>query len=188
MSNQEFITADTHFGHGNVIEYSGRPFSSAEEMNEELIRRWNEKVPRGSIVYHLGDVAFLRNPRDVVAILRRLNGTKRLVKGNHDKKLHKSVADQFEWVRDYYEARGPDKVKVVMAHCPYLTWPGCHRGSWNLHGHSHGSLKPPHPIDQMRRMDIGVDTHPNYEPYNWEEISRYMAKKGGVSVDHHVER
>jgi len=188
MTQAEFITADTHFGHGNVIRYSGRPFANAEEMDEALIRAWNEKVPENGIVYHVGDVSFHRDHRKTAAILRRLNGTKRLIKGNHDRKLHRDVAKHFEWIRDYYETRGPNKVKVVMCHYPLLTWNGSHRESWALHGHCHGSLNPPSPVNEMRRMDIGVDTHPDYAPYSWEEIARYMAKKGGANVDHHVER
>jgi len=184
----EFITADTHYGHGNVIRYSGRPFANAEEMDEALIRAWNDKVPENGTVYHLGDVSFYRDRKKTIEILRRLNGTKRLIKGNHDKKLHGDVAACFEWVKDYYEARGPNKVKVIMCHYPFLTWNGSHRETWSLHGHCHGSLNPPSPVGEMRRMDVGVDNHPDYAPFSWDEITRFMAKKGGANVDHHVQR
>ena len=45
-----FFTSDTHFGHENVIRFDGRPFASVEEMDAELIRRWNAKVGKGDLV------------------------------------------------------------------------------------------------------------------------------------------
>lgn len=32
-----YFTADTHFGHENIIRFCDRPFVSAEEMDEVLI-------------------------------------------------------------------------------------------------------------------------------------------------------
>ena len=51
-----FFTADTHFGHENVIQFDKRPFASADEMDKEMIRRWNNKVGNGDLVYVLGDM------------------------------------------------------------------------------------------------------------------------------------
>ena len=53
---QIYFTGDLHFGHENVLRFDGRPFSSVEEMDEELISRWNNKVGKGDIVYILGDM------------------------------------------------------------------------------------------------------------------------------------
>ena len=78
-----FFVSDTHFCHENIIKYCKRPFKSIEENDEELIRRWNEKVPEDGIVFHLGDVAFGDRER-VDNILKRLNGKIYLVIGNHD--------------------------------------------------------------------------------------------------------
>ena len=52
--NQVFFTADLHFGHENVIDFDNRPFESVEEMDAELMRRWNNKVEKSDIVYVLG--------------------------------------------------------------------------------------------------------------------------------------
>ena len=49
-----FFTADTHFGHNNVIRFCDRPFSSAAEMDEVMIRNWNARVTGGDTVYILG--------------------------------------------------------------------------------------------------------------------------------------
>lgn len=77
-----FVIADTHFDHANIIRYCNRPYNSVEEMNEDLIERWNSVVSKKDVVYILGDFGF---GREVVAkFLPRLNGTCYLVKGNHD--------------------------------------------------------------------------------------------------------
>lgn len=51
-----FFTSDLHFGHENVLRFDSRPFATVEEMDSELIRRWNAKVGRGDLVYVLGDM------------------------------------------------------------------------------------------------------------------------------------
>ena len=50
-----WFTADTHFGHGNVIRYCERPFASVEEMDEVLIENWNYVIRPKDTIYHLGD-------------------------------------------------------------------------------------------------------------------------------------
>lgn len=56
MTKTWFIS-DTHFGHVNILKYDERPFADIEEMNEELIKRWNKKVKNGDTVWFLGDFA-----------------------------------------------------------------------------------------------------------------------------------
>lgn len=83
MANTYFI-ADWHYGHANIIAYDNRPFKSVDEMNSELVKRWNEKVSKGDIVYVLGDMFWCKSS-EAVPVLRQLNGQKFLVKGNHDR-------------------------------------------------------------------------------------------------------
>lgn len=81
-----WFTSDTHYGHRNIIEYCGRPFSSIEEMDETLIERWNKVVKPGDVVYHLGDLMMGQNMRERLTVLRRrLKGTPFLIRGNHDR-------------------------------------------------------------------------------------------------------
>ena len=56
--NKVFFTGDLHFGHENVIAFDRRPFATVEEMDAELIRRWNNKVGKGDLVYLLGDLRY----------------------------------------------------------------------------------------------------------------------------------
>jgi calcineurin-like phosphoesterase family protein len=182
----KYWTSDTHFEHTNVIKYSKRPFSSKEEMNHALITNWNSVVKPEDEIYHLGDISFgalgITNE-----ILSQLNGIKYLIKGNHDVKLDPSIANRFKWIRDYAEVIIKDdtaikgKQLICMMHYPMLVWNKSHYGSWQLHGHSHGSL-PDDP--NALRIDVGVDCH-NYTPISYEQIKEKMSYKVFKPVDHH---
>ena len=99
-----YFTADTHFNHINIIKFCDRPYELIDEMNEALIENWNSVVGKDDEIYHLGDFGWGDNV-DNLDILRRLNGTKYLVKGNHDWKLlkDKAIRSEFEWIKDYNE-------------------------------------------------------------------------------------
>ena len=68
MPNTYFI-ADWHYGHENIISYDNRPFKTVDEMNTELIQRWNDKVRKGDLVYVLGDMFWCKS-RESVPILQ----------------------------------------------------------------------------------------------------------------------
>lgn len=182
MSNNVFFTSDTHFGHSKVIDYSKRPFRDVEEMDETLIRRWNARVKSGDLVYHLGDFSF-HDTEKSARIAARLQGQKYLVLGNHDKKMKDEVKNRFVWARDYAEIKVADQ-KIILCHYAFLTWNSSHKGSWSLHGHSHGSLKPD---AHACRADVGVDCW-GYAPVSFEELQRHMSSKKFEPVDHHGRR
>ena len=69
-----FFTADTHFGHENVIRFDNRPFNSVEDMDREMIKRWNNKVDKGDIVYVLGDMIWKSMTNDAEHLIKSLNG------------------------------------------------------------------------------------------------------------------
>ena len=77
------FTADHHFGHGNIIEYCQRPFGSIVHMDEELIRRWNERVAEDDKILYLGDFCFY----EPQYYLDRLNGDITFIKGSHDSNI-----------------------------------------------------------------------------------------------------
>ena len=77
-----FVIADTHFDHENVIKYCNRPYANVTAMNEDIVRRWNARVSKKDVVYVLGDFTFGKESAKKFVPL--LNGTKYLVKGNHD--------------------------------------------------------------------------------------------------------
>jgi len=164
-------------------------FSSVEEMDETLIENWNAKVTRADIVYHLGDLSF-HKPEKTAEILKRLNGQIHLIRGNHDKTTRSSVVrEQLSWIGDYKSikiAMNPAglKKRIVMSHYAMVTWHGSSHGSWMLHGHSHGNLVLPYPMDIAPRVDVGVDVH-NMTPVSLDEIIEIMQDRKYVPIDHH---
>lgn len=171
-----FFTGDTHFGHRAVIRYGNRPFADVDEMDEELIRRWNVLIQPGDEVWHLGDVSF-RKSADTLAILQRLNGRKHMVEGNHDN-LNGEAKAQFVSVHEYKEMK-LDGRKVVLFHYPLESWNQMAYGSWHLHGHSHGNMK-----EFGFRADVGVDCW-SQAPVSYDELVQYMSTKTIEARDHH---
>ena len=144
-----FFTSDTHFGDHRTINIWRRPFASVAEMDSVLIEAWNAVVGPEDEVWHLGDVA--RKANEVPGLLERLNGRKYLVRGNNDPPGTLEAA----WVsvQDYSEIEVEGRL-LVLCHYPFRSWNGQHKGALNLHGHSHGRLKP-----MPRQHDVGVDVH-----------------------------
>lgn len=79
-----YWTSDTHLGHRRIIELCDRPFADVEEMNREIIDRWNFIVQPDDEVWHLGDVA-LGTIAETLPLIGKLNGRKKLIVGNHDR-------------------------------------------------------------------------------------------------------
>lgn len=146
-----FITSDTHFCHKNIIKYTGRPFKTIEEMNEVLIKNWNNKVKKDDLVIHLGDFGLGKEP-DIRNIRNKLNGTIILIKGNHDYKITKKL--------NFLIIEGNLKIgNIVFSHHPLLDIP---KGFFNIHGHIHEK-------ESLRGVNISVEKT-NYEPISLEEL------------------
>lgn len=177
MSNVFFIS-DTHFGHENIIKPCHRPFANADEMDEALIKSWNDTVKPGDRVYHLGDFSFHR-PEKTNWIISRLSGQKFLIKGNHDWSIEK-WAEGFIWIRDLEMIRVGEQ-KIVLSHYAMRVWNCSHYGAWNLHGHSHGTLPR---LPGYKQADMGVDCW-GYRPVPFEEIRVQMDKIKFKPVDAH---
>lgn len=155
---QTFITSDLHFGHANIMKFCpqsrARFNNDVDYMNQQMVLEWNNTIAAEDTVYILGDVAFL--PADkAVKILRRLNGQKILVEGNHDRKLLNDPVFRgcFKEIHSYlcitYE-----KTRVVMFHYPIAEWDQMHRGSVHFHGHLHGGVSG---MEKFRCRDMGMD-------------------------------
>jgi len=157
-----FFTSDTHFGHGGALGLYRRPFASVAAMNEGLVERWNETVGPDDVVWHLGDFAIRQRPTVVADLLARLNGRKHLVAGNNDPQETREL-EGWGSVQSYIEME-VDRVSLVLCHYPFRSWRGMGKGWVNLHGHSHGKLKP-----QSRQFDVGVDVW-GFRPVMLDEI------------------
>jgi calcineurin-like phosphoesterase family protein len=177
-----WFTSDTHFGHANIIVYCKRPFKDVEEMDAELIRRWNARVQPGDTVYHLGDFALAKGGKKIPAYLERLNGQIHLITGNHDPKQPNALKG-FADVKAYKEIKVGEQ-DVILCHYAFRVWNKRHYGSWNLHGHSHGTLKRDF---KMKQLDVGVDCW-NYAPISFEEVAKEMEKSTSEPVDYPGDR
>ena len=159
-----WLISDTHFGHENILKYSNRPFSSVEEMDETLIERWNSVVRAGDKVYHLGDVFF--GPKEnFQKIWTRLNGSKRLIVGNHDDIKYLSAGSFFKKV---YMWRVFTEHNLLLTHVP-IHEESIHErivvaGGVNVHGHIHEKSSPKGPY-----KCVCVE-HTNYYPIHIEEV------------------
>jgi len=159
-----FFTSDTHFGHGGALGLYRRPFASVAAMNEAMVERWNETVGPEDTVWHLGDFVIRQRPTVVADLLARLSGHKHLVAGNNDPPATRDL-EAWESVQSYIEIEA-DSVSLVLCHYPFRRWRGMGRGWLNLHGHSHGRLKP-----LPRQFDVGVDVW-GFRPVTLSEIQR----------------
>lgn len=174
-----YFTSDTHFFHFNILKYTARNtiFGSIEEMNESFIERWNSAVKESDIVWHLGDFAFGSFDK-AEAIFKRLNGTKHLVLGNHDK--DERIWRLFKSVQPYKEIKVGNQ-KIILCHYAFRVWNSSHHGSYCLFGHSHGTLE-----GQGLSFDVGVDCPEwNYTPVSYEQIEAKMKTLTPVYLDGH---
>ncbi len=164
-----FFTSDTHFGDHRVLNLYPRPFETVAQMDAELIARWNAAVSEDDEVWHLGD--FSRTARQADELLAQLKGRKHLVVGNNDPPAVCALG--WASVAAYAEI-GVDGVALVLCHYPFRSWNGMHKGAVNLHGHSHGRLKP-----LLRQFDVGVDVR-DLRPVRLEDLIK-PKPKGGAS-------
>lgn len=170
-----FFTADTHFGHGGALGLFRRPFASVHDMDEAMIHRWNETVDPADDVWHLGDFAVRRSADEMAQILAALHGKVHLIVGNNDGPETASLPG-FASVRDYIELK-MDSMRLVLCHYPFRSWNRMTRGAINLHGHSHGRLKP-----MPRQIDVGVDVW-DFRPIALEEVLTACRPRSRRSAD-----
>lgn len=181
------FTSDLHLGHANIIltcgrnlEGCGENLATVEEMNDFLVRKWNEKVKEDDIVYILGDLSY-RSSISVKTYLKQLKGRKHLIVGNHDFQWQKNIAninDYFESVSDMKVIRLGEKL-ITLCHYPLLEWNGSRRAknqqtsiSWLIHGHIHNSRD--NVFEYIRdnlpcALNCGVDIN-GFEPVTFEEL------------------
>ena len=149
-----YITSDLHLFHTNIIKYCDRPFVDVKEMNEHIIEQFNE-LPKNSIVWILGDVAFgsfkhkysdYGKVRQCIDLMRKNNKTLVLLLGNHDKDFYKLFKEEFNDNITLYKDLGFDYVynrpilfndNTIFSHEPVYIKPGSNFK--NIHGHIHNA-------------------------------------------------
>lgn len=155
-----FIIADTHFGDKNIIEYEKRPFSNVQEMDMQLIENWNRVVSEDDIIFHLGDVGIYEF-KELEQIIKKLNGKKILIMGNHDS--HLSIKEWMECgFEEVYSYPIIYEEFIVMQHEPpqYINQS---TPFYYIYGHVHGTEM--YPTISKKSSCVSVERW-SYEPVN----------------------
>lgn len=157
-----YFTADTHFGHAGARALYRRPFADVPAMDAAMIAAWNARVQPADEVWHLGDFAVGRGTDQAAALLQQLPGRKHLIIGNNDPEAVQALPG---WASvQHYRELVQDGVPLVLGHYAFRSWRNMAKGWWNLHGHSHGRLKP-----LPRQADLGVDVW-DFRPVTLAEV------------------
>jgi calcineurin-like phosphoesterase family protein len=173
-----WFTADYHIGHWNILTLGkGRPFSSLDEMHAAIADRHNAVVRPGDLVYFLGDLALKIKWDEAMRFRKRLTGNFYYILGNHDsvaKEMFRHDPTCFVWMHDLETIKPKiDGIPpITLCHYAMRTWPGSHKGSWQIYGHSHSNL----PEDHSLSFDIGVDAW-DFAPVSIEQVKAKMQKK-----------
>ena len=177
-----FLTSDTHFGHAGVCKFLRddgvtklRPWDNPEDMDEEMVKRWNETVRPNDKVYHLGDVVINRK---ALSIMHRLNGDKVLIRGNHDIFRDDEYRIHFRELRAYHVMNG-----MILSHIPIHS-DSLGRFGTNIHGHLHANRVQ---IRGFNGKPMGIDTRyhcvcveqTDFRPILFEDVIKRISEEGG---------
>ena len=185
-----FLVSDTHFGHAGVCRFTEsdgvtkiRPWTDPAEMDEEMVKRWNDTVRPTDKVYHLGDVVINRKALPTMA---RLNGDKVLIRGNHDIFKDEDYRAHFRELRAYHVMNG-----MILSHIP-LHSDSMGRFGVNIHGHLHSNrVRKPRGVDAKtgeilysdeidpRYHCVCVEQTPDFAPILFEDVIKRIEEEGG---------
>lgn len=198
-----FITSDQHFSHNKDFIYQKRGFSSVQEHDETLIKRWNERVSNNDDVLCLGDFMLNGSAEKCKEYFLRLNGFIYYLFGNHEsyaKRVYEeALIQQFgrsdvevypliwngkvQFCGNYIEGF-INKVPFVASHFPLRVWNYQKHGAIHLHGNEHGLLESSLPEHKNGKiLDVGIDIFKNI--VSFEEVLDIMNRKTVLHVGHH---
>ena len=170
-----WFSSDLHFNHDKDFCYEPRGFQSIEEMNTEIIKRWNSKVAADDEVYILGDL-MLQDLAAGMHCLRQLNGQFHIILGNHDTNARIEEYSNCEKIKtiNYATQIKYGKYTAFLSHYPTL----CanyddEKKVWNLHGHTHSKEKF---SSFAQCYNVALDAHDCY-PVSIEEVLDDIRKK-----------
>lgn len=184
----KIFTSDLHHMHNRIVEFTNRGESTTQENHTQwLTDVWNKNVSSGDLVYHLGDFSFAKKYDDIALFMKKLNGQKIFIKGNHDKRenLDQLVKDKLisAWY-DYKEIKLQD-IPTVLFHFPIASWHRQSHGAIHLHGHSHGNFKD----FRGKMLDVGIDSAYNlYGEHKFiteDEVITFMQHEDIYTADQH---
>ena len=183
-----FFTSDTHIGHSNVIKFDNRPFADVEEMNETIVKNWNNKIPKDGIVFFMGDFSF-KSLKQTKEIFDQLNGQIHWINGNHDTWKVISKLDKVKSIQNMLDLKIADKdvvnkrfkgrQQITLCHYPIVVWDKHHHGAWHLHGHCHHNLTKTafgEIFYKRKVIDVGTNGH-EHTPLSYQDVKDIMNQK-----------
>lgn len=202
-----WFSSDWHRGHKNIVrgetEWQDlsqcRDFATLKDHDRRIIDNVNAHVKQEDILYFMGDWS-MGGDEMVWKTRREINcDTIHFVGGNHDHFIRRNkilttdrglvnARNLFTSYQEILEKEIRNQC-IVMCHYAFRTWHKASRGSWMLHGHSHGSLREygrEGSPDLYKQIDVGIDTHPEFRPYHYDEIQAIMNNR--INLAHHAPR
>lgn len=202
-----YFTSDQHYWHNNVIRYCIRPHESVEQMNEDMVLKWNNIVRPEDTVYVLGDFSLAF--RAVEVYPKRLMGNKILVPGNHDfchsfHKKSRSQENREKWIQKYVDngftvlpeqttLDVPGLATFNMCHHPYAgpyeienggdkyeKWRPVDDGRILLCGHVHEKWHTRRSPKGTLMINVGVDVN-GFVPVSIDQIAEIIARENSAS-------
>ena len=177
MSKTTFLIGCTHFGHEKMYKFLNRdgtkvrPYENAKQADDAMLTNWNSVVGVDDKVYVLGDVAFTS---ESLSILKKCNGKKILIKGNHD---DLSVGEYMKYFKDIRSSHKLDG--EVLSHIPIhpdSLWREKKNIYWlNIHAHLHAYPVKTNNVEDARYFSVCVERI-NYTPISIDEIRSAKAK------------
>lgn len=167
-----FFASDHHFHHANILTFKRddgtplREFESVSHMNEHMVNCHNSVVRPHDKVYFLGDVS-MQTTIEALEILRRMNGEKILIKGNHDLAKPGRYMEHFKDIRGSHQFEG-----MILTHIPIHS-ESLARWGVNVHGHLHHRevRMPLSQIPDRRYFNVSVERI-NYTPISLEQVKK----------------
>jgi calcineurin-like phosphoesterase family protein len=200
-----WITSDTHFGHAGIVRGTThwrildddgnkivpldavRDFDTVEEMNERMIENINDCVGEHDTLFHMGDWSF-GGFENISEFRYRINCKNiHFIIGNHDHHIEsnkENIRRFFASVNSYNEVNVAHKsgnLKLVLCHYPIVSWNNMRRNSYMIHGHQH--LKGDQRFGNGKRMDVGMCGHPEFRPYNLDEIVEILRNSESYEIE-----
>lgn len=178
-----YFIADQHIGHENVLKFDNRKWTDIRVHDQELMKRWNDTVGMEDTVYILGDISWM-NSTKTIEYFKQLNGSKVLLRGNHDGKLlrNRELQALFQEICDYKELDLGNGKGLVLCHYPIPCFKNHYYGWYHFYGHVHTGFEDnmmQHVRRQMEELynvpcnmfNVGVmKDYMGYTPRTFEEI------------------
>jgi calcineurin-like phosphoesterase family protein len=171
----EYIIADTHYGHKNILSFTNRPYTCVDTMTEDMINNWNNVVNPTDTVYHLGDF-FIAGGTLQNEVLPRLKGNIILISGNHDKSKDRKKWLNRGYIQEVHDVgirKKQDGTVFYLTHYPMQI--GIRPRVWSIHGHIHTSMG-----EMYNQINVGVDSPHGFvrdrlcgEPIPLQEVFDY---------------